>query len=78
MNPEFQIRTLDFKRGSVAELDQIGGHHHVKEKVPYRNQNQGAGLNPWLHYIFGPQRKGTHGFLLLRLLLIALILLKLG
>lgn len=40
MNPEFQTRTLDFKRGSVAELDQVGGHHHVKEKVPYRNKTK--------------------------------------
>ncbi len=69
MNPEFQTRALDFKRESVAELDQA--------ESPLQ-KNQGADLNPWLHYIFGPQRKGTHGFLLLRLLLIALILLKLG
>lgn len=41
MNPEFQTRTLDFKRGSVAELDQVGGPHHVKEKVPYRNKTKG-------------------------------------
>lgn len=40
MNPEFQTRTLDFKRGSVAELDQVGGHHHVKEKAPYRNKTK--------------------------------------
>lgn len=40
MNPEFQTRTLDFKRGSVVELDQVGGHHHVKEKVPYRNKTK--------------------------------------
>ena len=40
MDPEFQIRTLDFKRGSVAELDQVGGHHQVKEKVPYRNKTK--------------------------------------
>lgn len=32
MDPEIQASPLDFKRGSVAKLDQIGDHHHAKEK----------------------------------------------
>ena len=41
MDPEIQASPLDFKRGSVAQLDQIGGHHHAKGKVRRRIQNQG-------------------------------------
>ena len=49
----------------------------LKKKSPTEIKPRGWSESMASLYL-GPQRKGTHGFLLLRLLLIALILLKLG